>query len=199
VQSVDVASDRVNVLRFDAIDQLVGDRFRGTSTGPVSFAGVLRNGRPYPIWSTYVQSWLTETAGRAVLPPVAGRGATGPRSTCEVKVDVLAWERVSVPNPDYAAVDLQLKACGKRGFLLEQACAAGRRAAANTPRTVQSQKLTINATVTPPAGSPLTKLDTTTHTPPARANLGRAELEMYVLQAAVAPALTELLSRAPCP
>lgn len=199
VQSVDVASDRVNVLRFDAIDQLVGDRFRGTSTGPVSFAGVLRNGRPFPTWSTYVQSWLTETAGRAVLPPVTGRGATGNRSTCEVKVDVLAWERVSVPNPDYTAVDLQLKACGKRGFLFEQTCAAGRRAAANTPRTVQSQKLTINATVTPPGAAPLTKLGTTTHVPPARANLGRAELEMYVLQAAVAPALTELLSRAPCP
>jgi hypothetical protein len=198
VQSVDPATDRVSVLRFDVIDQLVGDRFRGAASGPVSFVGVLSHGRANPLWSTYVQAWLTETAGRAVLPAAAGARRGAP-TVCAVQVDVLAWERLSVPNPDYDAVALQLKACGRRGFIFEQTCAAGRRAAATTPRTVLSHKVTLNTTVTPPAGPPVTRLETTTHVPPSRRAAGRTEIDMMVLQAAAGPTLQELLNRAACP
>jgi hypothetical protein len=204
VQSVDTATDRVNVLRFDTIDQLIGDRFRGTTTGPVILGAVMSRGRPYPTWVPYVQSWLTEKAGRAVLsspPTVPGRRPVSPPAraeVCTISVDVLAWERVSVANPDYAAVELQLKACGSRNFLSQQLCQAGRNAQRTTPRTVQSHKLTINATVTPPEGAPATKLTTTTHMPPKNSSIGRTELDLYVLQAAVAPTLTELMSQAAC-
>jgi hypothetical protein len=198
VQSIDTATDRVNVLRFDTIDQLVGDRFKGATTGPVSYVGVLSRGRPNPLWSTYVQSWLTEKAGRAVLPAAATPNRAAP-SVCEVKVDVLAWERMSVPNPAYSAVELQLKSCGRRGFIFEQACQAGRRAAATTPRTLLSHKVTLNSTVTPPNAPPVSKLETTTHVPPSSRTLGRTEIDMMVLQAAAGSALQDLLGRAPCP
>lgn len=143
-----------------------------------------------------MQSWLAEKAGRSVVPATQGRGAA---KTCTVQLDVLAWERLSIPNPDYSSVELQLRACGKRGFLYEQACKAGRSAATTTPRRVLSQKLTINASVTPPTGAAVTRLETTTVVPPSGPALGRAELEMFVLQQAAGPVLTELLSRAPCP
>jgi hypothetical protein len=211
VQSVEAATDRVNVLRFDTIDQLVGDRFRGASAGPVRLTGVASRGRVDPNWGTYIQAWLTEKAGRQVVMaapanPAAARPRPGAAPTpapaapdmCTIAVDVLAWERVSVVNPDYAAVDLQLKACGKRGFLFEQTCAAGRRAASSTPRQVQSHKLTVNAVVTPPGAPAESKLQTSTHMPPSRTALGRTELEMHVLQAAVGPVITELVDRAGC-
>lgn len=90
-------------------------------------------------------------------------------------------------------------ACGKRGFLFEQACAAGRRAAQSTPRQVQSHKLTVNTVVTPPGAPAASKLQTSTHLPPSKTALGRTELEMYILQAAVGPVITELIGRAACP
>src|SRR5207247_9456462 len=42
VQSVETGSDRVNVLRFDMVDQLVGDRFRSSGArGALRFPGAL--------------------------------------------------------------------------------------------------------------------------------------------------------------
>ena len=68
VQTVDEGADRVDVMRFDMIDQLVGDRFRVSASngGAISYSGVLWHGQPNPNWSTYVQAWLTEKAGRTV-------------------------------------------------------------------------------------------------------------------------------------
>lgn len=212
VQSLDTATDRVNVLRFDMIDQLVGDRFRRAKTNaPLSYAGVYFHGRANPDWSTYVQSWLTEKAGRTVIaapdplsrpdprrPVDPPRTAAATRASCEVKVEVMSWERVSVPNPNYASVELAMKSCGKRGLIFEQLCQQARRSAANTPRQVLSQKLTLNVSVTPKGSTPLTKLATSTIMPPSGPALGRTELELAVLQAAVGPALKELLDLAPC-
>ena len=201
VQSVDSASDRVNVLRFDTIDTLIGDRSRGSSAGPVQLESVLLRGRANPTYATYVQAWLTEKAGRTVLPPGSGRSSganAGSANACRISVDVLAWDRVSIENPDYAAVELQLRACTQRNFLSQQICQAGRSAQRTTPRRVLSQKLTINATVTPADGQPVSKLATTTHVPPSDPPLGRTELELWTLQAAVGPTLQDLMARAPC-
>lgn len=198
VQSVDVATDRVNVLRFDTIDQLIGDRFRNKSaSGPLSYAGVFSRGRVDPEWSAAIQSWLTEKAGRTIVQSGANREPGA--ALCEVKVEVLAWERVSVPNPDFDAVQLQLQACGKKNFLLEQTCQAGRAAAKTTPRRVLSQKLTVRTSISPPESPGQAKLQTTTHLPPSGERAGRTELELTVLQAAVGPVLQELLGSTSCP
>ncbi len=198
VQSVDTGTDRINVLRFDSIDQLVGDRFRGSSAGRVvSYAGVLWHGRENPTWSTYVQSWITEKAGRSVIPVSLAAGRA-PSATCEVKVEVLSWDRVAVPNPAYDSVQLQLKACGKKGFIFETMCKSAQTQAASTPRQVQSQKIAVNVTVTPPGAAALSKLSTSTHVPQPGATLSQAEIELGSLQAAVGPSLTDLLAGGGC-
>jgi hypothetical protein len=208
VQSVETSTDRVNVLRFDQIDQLVGDRFRNAVVrAPVRYAGVFNRGRHNPTWTTYVQAWLTETAGRPVVvvpPPVPGRPnpaapppAETSRAACEVKVEVMAWERLSVPNPDYAQVELGMQACGKRGVAFEQLCAAARDSSRTIPRRVLSQKVTFNVIVTPTGAPALTKLETSTVMPPS-GPVGRTELELAVLQAAVGPTLQTMLDAAPC-
>jgi hypothetical protein len=213
VQSVDTGSDRVNVLKFDAIDQLVGDRFRSRTNAPVGYAGVFQRGRQNAEWSTYIQSWLTEQARRPVVlveSPIPGRpaprrGTSTPaparqasKPLCEIKVDVMSWERLPVPNPEYGRVELGMKACGKRGFLFEQTCTAARNAMRTTPRQLMSQKVTFQATVTPEQAPALAKLETSTVIPPASASLGRTELELEVLQEAVGPTLKTLLDAAPC-
>jgi hypothetical protein len=213
VQSVDTGSDRVNVLKFDAIDQLVGDRFRSRTNAPVGYAGVFQRGRQNAEWSTYIQSWLTEQARRPVVlveTPVPGRPAPrngastaapargAAKPLCEIKVDVMSWERLPVPNPEYGRVEMGMKACGKRGFLFEQTCAAARNAMRTTPRQLMSQKVTFQATVTPEQAPVLAKLETSTVIPSASASLGRTELELAVLQEAVGPTLKTLLDAAPC-
>jgi hypothetical protein len=211
LQSVDTASDRVNVLKFDAIDQLVGDRFRSRANAPVSYAGVFQRGRQNPEWSTYIQSWLTDKARRPVIvvePPSLARPdprrgptpapARGESASCEVKVDVMSWERLPVPNPDYSKVELGLKACSNRSFVFQQMCSAARNAQRTTPRQVMSQKVTFQATVAPKDGPAMSKLETSTVVPPGSATLGRTELELIVLQEAVGPTLKTLLDTAPC-
>jgi hypothetical protein len=199
VQSVDSGTDRVNVLRFDTIDQLVGDRFRGASgsVGALSFEGVIWQGRVHANWTTYVQSWLTERAGRQVVAS-SGPGVNAAKELCSVKVDVLAWDRVLVPNPAFESLQTQLKACGKKGWLFEQLCRQARAASQSTPRQLMSQKLTINAVVQPPGVPPVSKLRSDTVVPKSGAPTTQAELELSSLQAVVGPMLKELLTRSSC-
>lgn len=197
VKSVSTDTDRVNVLRFDRIDELVGDRFRGASgSRAVSYAGVLRSGRQNPTWSTYVQAWMTEKAGLTVVP-TAVSAKVMPRPACEVKVEVLSWDRVPVSNPEFDGLQLQLKACGKRGAIWEHICKQARAASATTPRQLPGQKIVLNVTVTPSGEASLTRLTSTTHVPES-GKLSQSEIEFTSLQAAVSPTLTDLLSRGAC-
>jgi hypothetical protein len=199
VQTVDESADRVQVIRFDMIDQLVGDRFRAnaaTVAGAISYAGVLWHGQPNPNWSTYVQAWLTEKAGRTVY---AAKGPVPvPPGACELKVEVLSWDRVPVTNPQYDAAQQALKICNKKGWVYEAMCTQAKSTAANTPRQLTSQKLALNVTVTPPGGAALTKLSSSTLTPPAGAQMSQAEIELSSLQTAAAPPIKELLERGGC-
>ena len=98
VQSVDTGTDRVNVLRFDRIDDLVGERFRSAGGGrSVDYAGVWFHGQQQQNWTAYVQAWLSERAKFAVFP--ANSKAGTPSSRCEVRVDVIAWDRATLPIP----------------------------------------------------------------------------------------------------
>ncbi len=196
VQSVDTGIDRVNVLRFDMIDQLIGDRFRNSGGRVIAYAGVLWRGRENPTWSAYVKAWITENIGGAVIPASSTGGVTS-KAACAVKVEVLSWDQVRVPNPDFDSVQLQLKACGKRGLFYEQVCSSARQAAASTPRQLMSQKIALNVEVTPTGAPPLSKLQSSTHVPRS-AQLTRPEIELAVLRAAVGPPLTDLLTRGGC-
>lgn len=197
VQSVATDTQRVSVLRFDRIDALVGERFRKSAGGGVvSFAGVFFNGRPNPNWGTYVQAWISEKAGRTVVPSAAA-AKLDPKPVCEVKVDVVAWERVAAANPELGSIGLQEKACGKKGFLYEQLCKQAKESKAAATPQVQSQKTTMNIAVTPTGAAPQTRLVQSTHTP-ANSRITHAEIESAALQSAVAPTLTELLALGGC-
>jgi hypothetical protein len=198
VQTVDEGADRVDVMRFDMIDQLVGDRFRVSASagGAISYAGVIWHGQPNPNWSTYVQAWLTEKAGRTVY---AAKGTVPvPPGACELKVEVLSWDHVPVNNPQYDAAQQALKICTKKGWLYETMCTQAKTTAANTPRQIMSQKLSLNVTVTPPGSPALTKLTQSTLVPQSGAQLSQTEIELSSLQNAAAPPIKELLDRGGC-
>lgn len=197
VKEVRMSTDRVAVLRFDRIDDLIGDRFRSASGNRVvSYAGVMQGGRENPTWSQYVQAWMAEKDGLTVIPAARAAGVT-PRPPCEVKVDVLSWDRVPVNNPEFDGLQLQLQACGKRGALWEALCKQAQTASATTPRQVVSQKIVLNVTVTPSGAAPLTKLTSSTHMPKS-SKLSQPEIELASLLAVVGPTLKELMDRGAC-
>lgn len=193
VQSVDPAEDRVEVLRFDTIDQLVGDRFRSIdASAALSFAGVFQSGRLHPTWSTYIQSWLLEQAGRSIVP------AGDPAARCDFQVEVVSWDRANAPNPQYATVENQLKMCGKNGWVWEQMCSAGKKAQGSTPKTVPVHKLMLNVSMTPPGGATAAKLGMSNLIPPPSLGTSGPQLELAVLQTAVAQVSSELFQQGAC-
>ena len=197
VLSVNTATDRVTVLRFDRIDELVGERFRGSAAASlVSFLGVLHGGRENPTWTQYMQAWMTEKAGRTVIAP-ARSGGEAAKAKCEVKVEVLAWEQARVANPERDTFQLPLKACGKKGFFYEQMCKQAKESLAAAPPYVASQRLTVNVTATPKGAPPQSKLVTSTLVPQS-GKLSRADVELSALQATAGPPLSELFSRGVC-
>jgi len=193
VQSVEPQEDRVVVLRFDTIDQLVGDRFRQVdATAALSFAGVFESGRRHANWSTYLQSWLLERAGRSIVP------AGDPAARCDLKVDVVSWQRKQGPNPQYATVENQLKMCGKSGWVWEQMCATGRKNVGATPKTVPVHSLMLNVAMTSTGGATVAKLASRELMPPPALGTSGPQLELAVLQAAVAPVAEELFKAGSC-
>ena len=168
VLSVDTATDRVKVLRFDRIDELLGERLRGAAVARiVRFLGVVQRGVENPTWTKYMEAWITEKSGRVVISATASAGQAA-KANCEAKVEVLSWDHASAPNPDRNAIELQLKSCGKKGFFFEQLCKQARQSAATAPSQVISQRLTLNVLVTPKGAPTQSKLVTNTFVPPVR-------------------------------
>jgi hypothetical protein len=194
VQRVETATDRVEVLRFDVMDQLVGQRFTGSEAGgAVSLSPVLWGKRPNPTWTTYIQSWLTEQAGRNVVP--TGNSA----AHCDIQVEVLSWDRVAMDNPQYATVQQQLAMCSKNGWLWQQMCEAGKAARPTTPAKLQGQKIMLNVVMTRRDGTAATKLETSTHVLDPSAQLTVPEIQLAVLQKAFADIATGMFAGGACP
>jgi hypothetical protein len=95
------------------------------------------------------------------------------------------------------ALELQEKACGRKGSFFEQICKQARTAKASSPAHVQSQKVALNVAVTPTGGVPVTKLVQGSYVPP-NAKTTPSEIELATLQGTVGPALTEMFTRAGC-
>lgn len=193
VQAVVPEEDRVQVLRFDTIDQLVGDRFRSVdATGALSFAGVFQNGRRHANWSTYIEAWLLQRAGRSIVP------AGDPAARCDLRVEVLDWQRKQGPNPQYATVENQLKMCGKNGWVWEQMCSAGRKNASTTPKTVPVHTLMLNVEMTPAGAATLSKLASGDLIPPPGLGASGSQVELAVLQSGVASVAEDLFKAGGC-
>ena len=186
--------DRVEVLRFDRIDQLVGDRFRsGAGAQNLTLAGVFMNNRENPTWTTYVRSWLVEHAGWSIVP------AGDPTAFCTVKVNVTSWNRTNQANADYTrARDNAATICKRNGFLAEQLCKAANREVAETPRTLTTHKITLELSMTLPSGTASSKLGTGTYEHGTGVSYRSPEVELPALQRAVSGLASEMFDAGAC-
>ncbi|NWG73963.1 MAG: trypsin-like peptidase domain-containing protein [Rubrivivax sp.] len=199
VKEVDTGSDRVEVVRFDVIDRLLGDRFRSAGAGAVTLDGVQYRGRPNANWTTYIGAWLTDTARRPLVP------AGDPRSRCRIRPEVIDWTQRTAANPRYEQLQQTLQGCKtnllfRNSKTLIQACESGARSQLqNTPRQVRIHAVQLKVDVQPAAGgATLSRLRSTEHTESVQAAGSRADAELQVLQASFAEISGELLGSGAC-
>lgn len=204
VQKLDPATDRIEALRFDVIDRLVGSRFKGTSQGiPVHLEGVFKSGRDVPNWTTYVGAWLREQGGR---PTVA---AQDPKARCSIRVNVIDWARENVSNPEYAALEQRYTSCGTLGIGGMLVVRSSPEAKASCQKQVRAKmtevgryqkghRLTMESVVTPRTGSVASKLETVTVVLPKAAAPSRTEEELAVLQRAAGSMLEGMFAAGAC-
>lgn len=198
VKEVDTAVDRVEVLRFDVIDRLLGGRFRGGGAGAVAFEGVLHRGRPQATWTSYVTAWLTETAGRTVVGP------GDPAARCRMRAEVIDWTQRNVVNPGYADVQARLAGCKsnllwRNSRTLVKACEDGARAdLRTTPRQQRVHALQLKVEAAPGAGATQSRLRTVELVEQPEAVGSRADAANQVLQTAFGQVATELFEGGAC-
>ncbi|MCZ2441067.1 MAG: serine protease [Burkholderiales bacterium] len=199
ITKVDTAVDRVEVLRFDLIDRLLGERFRGTGGGAVVFDGVFNRGRRHEVWSNYITAWLTEDQQRAIV------AAGSPDARCRIRGEVLDWSQRNVPNPRHA--DLQQTLAGCKGNLLVrnsktlvQMCENNARGELkSTPRHLRVHAVQLKVEVTPTRGATQSRLSTVELTEPAGAAASRADMALQTLQSAFGQVAGEMLDAGACP
>ena len=206
VQKVDPATDRIEALRFDVIDGLVGSRFKSAARGgsPVYFEGVFQRDRVQSNWTTYVNAWLRDESGRQVFP------AQSAATRCGIRVNVLDWARNNVPNPEYEALQQQYNSCGtvgsiggilvvKTGPEAKRACQQQVRAKMNeVGRYLKGHHITMEAIMTPTDGPIESKLETVDVVLPPAAVTSRTEEEMLVMQKSAGTMLTNLFETGVC-
>jgi hypothetical protein len=194
VLRVRTADDRVDALRFDQIDQLVGERFRGADGArALAFTGVFTNSRENPAWSSYARAWLTEQAGWGIVP------AGDPGAFCTLQVNVMSWARANQANPDYAnAQDNAKKVCSRNGFLAEQLCKVAQREIEDEARTHTVHTIMLETSMTPAAGTAATtKLATVNYEHDASAGV-TPTIELAALQTALAGVAAPMFESGAC-
>lgn len=198
VKEVDTAVDRVEVLRFDVIDRLLGERFRGRGAGAVVFDGVIHRGRAQPTWTSYVSAWLTEQARRALVD------ASDPNARCRVRSEVIDWSQRKVDNPRHAELQAQLAGCKtnllwRNSSRLVKACEdSSRRALAQTPRQLRVHAIQIKVDVTPARSSTQSLLRTVESIENPQSKASRADIELQVMQSSFAQVAKALLDGGAC-
>lgn len=195
VQKVDPATDRVEVLRFDFIDKLIGDRFRAAARAtPVAVDGMFQQGRPNPNWSAFLRAWVSETSGR---PVVTGQDAN---ARCRIAVDVLEFRSVSMPNPEYEKASQQdctlMRLFGKSA---QARCEESKKnAVRSAPRAVPGYAMSLEIKVTPRTGTGQAKLATGTVPSESGQRSRTADDQFNAMQAVMAAPAAELLRSGAC-
>lgn len=199
VKAVDTASDRVEVVRFDVIDRLLGDRFRSAGAAALAFDGVFHRGRVHANWTTYVGAWLTDTARRTLVP------AGDAQARCRLRTEVVDWTQRSTTNPRYEQLQQQLQGC-KTNLLLRnskalvQACeTTARSQLQDTPRQVRLHAVQLKVEATPTAGGAgVSRLRSSELTDTAPGSGSRADVELQVLQTVFGDVAREVLASGVC-
>ncbi len=194
VKAVDPSADRIEVVRMDVIDKLLGERFRGGGRAPLAVDGVRQRGQINANWTAYLRSWVTESAGRRVV------AASDPSAKCRLAVDLLDMRQTQVPNADYeraAAQDCSLMTrINKR---LGEACEQQKRQTVSTaPRSLAAYQVAADVQVQPAQGAALTKVASGTVTIDAKRATRSIDEQFTALETVMAPAARELLAQAGC-
>lgn len=195
VTRVDPGSDRVDVLRLDLIDKLIGDRFRAAArAAPVAVDGMFQQGRPNPNWSAFLRAWVSETSGR---PVVTGQDAT---ARCRIAVDVLEFRSVTMPNPEYEKASQQdcslMRLFGKSA---QARCEESKRnAVRSAPRAVPGYAMSLEIKVTPRSGTGQAKLATGTVASEGGQRSRTVDSQFNAMEAVMAGPAAELLRSGAC-
>lgn len=200
VRAVDTATDRVEVLRFDAIDRLLGERFRGKAGGgAIAFDGVAWQGRRQAKWSEYISSWMQDVVQRPVLGP------NDPNARCAMSVKVLDWGQASVPNPAHPIARKTLEECSSNVLgnlvkgLTRPTCIANAQSALKaTSTTVLKHSIQISVEARSRSGTLTTKLRQLEHTSIPQKGTSRSDTELEVLQATFPIIAQEVFSSGVC-
>jgi hypothetical protein len=192
VQKVDPATERVEVLRFDVIDQLVGSRFRSVDTKrKVALDGVFRGNQRVPNWTVYMRSWLEE-GGHGSIVDVSDKEAR-----CRIRGDVLTWQPVREPNPEYQQLQDQLKSCGVIKALAKLLCDNVRARLSKTPNFVSGYNVSVDVAMTAQNGQRHTKLSDSKYLTPGNV-VDRERAEREVLQNSFGSAITAMFREGAC-
>jgi hypothetical protein len=195
VQSVDPKTDRVEVLRMDVIDKLVGERFRGSSRAPLAVEGVRNRGQINANWTAYLRSWVAESTGRNAVP------AQDPSAKCRLAVDLMDIRPTQVPNPAYEqSANQDCSLMTKLNKKLGAACEDNKRkTVATVPRQLTAYMISADVKVQPTKGGPaLAKVASGTVPIDAKRATRSIDEQFSALEVVMAPAAKELIAQAGC-
>jgi hypothetical protein len=198
VKQVDTAIDRVEVVRFDLIDRLIGERFRGSTAGGLTFDGVFHHGRPHANWTSYASAWLTEKGGRPLV------NAADTQSRCRVRAEVIAWSQRSQPNPLYAQLQQNIGNCRKNPLIRNSSTAVklcedgARNQLPNTPRQLRVHSIQLKVDIAPRSGAGQSKLRSFEVAEGTAAAANRAQMELQMIQTSFGAVAEELFATGVC-
>ncbi|MBE7418831.1 MAG: hypothetical protein HS128_14025 [Ideonella sp.] len=193
VKQVRPDADRVEVVRIDVIDKLLGERLRGGGRSPLAIEGVRSRGRVDPRWSPYLREWVARSTGRQAVP------AGDPGAKCRIAVDLMDIRPTQVPNPQLEQAggqDCSLITLVNRK--LGATCESEKRkSVASTPRTLAAYIVSADVQVQPKQGAPVAKLASGTVPIEGRATRSIEE-QFSALATVMGPAAKELIAQAGC-
>lgn len=194
VRAVDPKTDRVDVLRMDTIDKLIGERFRGGGRAPLAIEGVYNRQAINANWTAYLRTWVSENTGR---PAVTGND---PSAKCRLAVNLMDLKPIQMPNPDYERAtsqdcSLMKKLNKKLGDSCEQ---QKRKAVSTTPRMLAAYQVAADVKVQPPRGPALAKVASGTVPIDGKRATRSMDEQFAALEAVMAPTAKDLIAQAGC-
>lgn len=199
VLNVDTGSDRVTVLRLDAIDRLLGSRFESAPDGLlVALDEVVHEGRAKPSWTSYISTWF----GSGDAPSLVA--VDDPRASCRVRVEVLAMDHKTIANPEVDRAREDLAGC-RTGLLtrnsskLISACESEARSRIKQlPARVEVTSVQMQIRATGSDGITQQGLKSFQYGHPSGRGVSRADVELNVLKSSFAELAPASLRAAGC-
>jgi hypothetical protein len=139
----------------------------------------------------YLRSWLEEGGHASVVD------AKDKEANCRVRGDVLAWQPAQEPNPEYQALQDQLKSCGLIKPLAKMLCDNVRERMSKTPPVVSGYKISVDVAVTARNGQRRTKLSDSRYLAPS-GKIDPARAEREAVQSAFKDPMTAMFREGAC-